>query len=609
MSLRTDVLHVHCAGVAAVRSPQGNLAGSDAHSPVQPVLSRWARSGSLARSQMDRRTVLAIILMIGVAIIPSILSPPPPRRDSGRGIADTARAVPGVAISPDSVTPREVPGLALPPPTFELTGGDSAVGDRMEPVVVTSDLYELKFSPVGARLTAAQLYQHRSYAPGDSANVNLIPEGSRFLAYSLVVGNDTLNLDEWVFQPSSDSIVVNTQGTTLELVAQRGGVQITLRYIFNPDRYLFDVHGEVGGMAGEAGLILVELGPRLGDTEIDSIGDFRTYAVVSKARSTEKLKFSSLDPGERRALNGPFEWVALKSKYFVAALLTISSGGPRLGGAVVTGGPRSGKIANRADIVVSLPAPGGRFSHSVYIGPQEYKRLARVGHDFQEVNPYGFRFIRVVIQPFAILIVKILIWLHETLNMAYGWVLVLFGVGVRLILWPLNQKAMRSSVAMQAIQPEIKALQQKYKPEPQRMQQELMKLYREHGVNPLGSCLPMLLPMPVLFALFFVFQNTIELRGVEFFWLPDLARPDPLYIIPIVMSASMYVLFKIGQIGVAPNPQAKMMLYLFPGMFLVIGINFPAGLNLYYTVSNIASLPQQWLIARERIRRLGKPKT
>ena len=102
------------------------------------------------------------------------------------------------------------------------------------------------------------------------------------------------------------------------------------------------------------------------------------------------------------------------------------------------------------------------------------------------------------------------------------------------MLWPLNQKAMKSSVAMQAIQPELKAVQERYKQDPQRMQQEVMKLYKVHGVNPLGGCWPMLIPMPVLFALFFVFRETIEFRGVSFLWLPDLSRPDPLYIIPIL---------------------------------------------------------------------------
>ena len=115
----------------------------------------------------------------------------------------------------------------------------------------------------------------------------------------------------------------------------------------------------------------------------------------------------------------------------------------------------------------------------------------------------------------------------------------------------------------------------------------------------------MLLPMPVLFALFFVFQNSIELRGASFLWLPDLSRPDPLYIIPLVMGLSMFGLSKVGQVGMEPNPQMKMMLYVMPVMMTFLFLNFASGLNLYYAVSNIASIPQQWMLARERLRRGG----
>jgi YidC/Oxa1 family membrane protein insertase len=223
----------------------------------------------------------------------------------------------------------------------------------------------------------------------------------------------------------------------------------------------------------------------------------------------------------------------------------------------------------------------------------------------EDINPYGW-ILRPVIRPFSIAIVQILLWMHDVMSLAYGWVLILFGLAVRVLLWPLNQKAMKSSVAMQAIQPEIKALQDRLKNDPQKMQQELFKLYKQHGVNPVGGCLPMLIPMPVLFALFFVFANTIEFRGVPFLWLPDLSRADPLYIIPLLMGLSMYGVSKIGQIGLPPNPQTKMMLYMMPVMFTVLFLNFSSGLNLYYAVSNIASIPQQWLIARERQRRLGK---
>jgi YidC/Oxa1 family membrane protein insertase len=352
-------------------------------------------------------------------------------------------------------------------------------------------------------------------------------------------------------------------------------------------------------------MALVSLGPRLSLVEADSVDDFRSYAVVTKNGGTERLNFRSLDPGETRAFEGPFEWVAMKSKYFVATVLAVGEDQPRFGGAVAVGGQRSGRNATRADVVTSLPAPGGHFSFSAYVGPQDYKRLSHIGHKLEDLNSYGWIF-RPVIQPFANLIVVVLLWMHQNLNMAYGWVLILFGLAVRVVLWPLNQKAMRSSMAMQAVQPELKAVQERYKQDPQKMQQEVMKLYKEHGVNPLGGCLPMLIPMPVLFALFFVFRVTIEFRGVPFLWLPDLSRADPYYIIPVVMGLSMFAVSKIGQLGVPPNPQAKMMVYVMPAFLTFIFLKLSSGLNLYYAVSNIASIPQQWMIARQRLQRLGR---
>jgi YidC/Oxa1 family membrane protein insertase len=166
---------------------------------------------------------------------------------------------------------------------------------------------------------------------------------------------------------------------------------------------------------------------------------------------------------------------------------------------------------------------------------------------------------------------------------------------------------MRANMQLQAVQPLMKDIQERYKNDPQKLQQEMFKLYKEYNVNPLGGCWPMLLPMPVLFALFFVFQNTIELRGASFLWLPDLSRPDPLYIIPVIMGLSMYGLSKVGQIGMEPNPQMKMMLYVMPVMMTFLFLNFASGLNLYYAVSNIASIPQQWMLARERVKRSAAP--
>jgi YidC/Oxa1 family membrane protein insertase len=462
----------------------------------------------------------------------------------------------------------------------------------------------MTFSTLGGRLTGATLLHYRSFARGDSGRAEVIPPDSRFLEFALVIGGDTVTLADWVFEPSATELDVGPGGDSLRLTARRGGADVELTYRFHSDRYTIDIAGVVHGIAG-SGLVIVGLGPRLALVEADSVDDFRSYGVVTKASKTEVVSYRSLHPGQRRELSGPFEWVAVKSKYFVAAAMATTEGQPRFGGAVATGGPRDGRSATRADVALTLPAPGGRFGFSLYVGPQEYRRLKRIGHDFEDVNPYGW-FLRPVIRPFTNLIVVILLWMHETLRLQYGWVLVVFGILVRVVLWPLNQKAMRSGVAMQAIQPELKAVQERYKQDPARMQQEVMKLYKEHGVNPLGGCLPMLIPMPVLFALFFVFRQTIEFRGVPFLWLPDLSRADPYYIIPVVMGLSMFALSKLGQRGVPPNPQTKMMLYFLPGMMTFFFLRLSSGLNLYYAVSNITSLPQQWLIGRERARRLGK---
>jgi YidC/Oxa1 family membrane protein insertase len=130
-----------------------------------------------------------------------------------------------------------------------------------------------------------------------------------------------------------------------------------------------------------------------------------------------------------------------------------------------------------------------------------------------------------------------------------------------------------------------------------------MKVYADAGVSPFAAvsgCLPMLLPMPVLFALFFVFQNTIEFRGVPFLWLGDISLKDPLYILPLAMGGSMYLLSWLGMRNVPPNPQTKMMAIMMPIIMTVVLLNFASGLNLYYTVQNLAALPQQWLISKER---------
>jgi YidC/Oxa1 family membrane protein insertase len=241
---------------------------------------------------MDRRLILAIGLMLIVAIVPSLIFPSKQR--------EVARPAPSVAV-PDSVAPPETsltdvpepaviaqPVVPQPQDTATLAGAEDTV-------VVESSLYRYVFSTRGTRLVSAILKRYRSFAANDNELVQLIPEQSHFLQYALVFGNDTVSLADWTFEPSESSLEVRAPGTLLEWVARRGAAEIRLVQRFAPDSYIFEVTGSFSGTSVDAGLVLVSLGPRLRLVEADSVWDFRNYAAVTKARSTERTNFSSLD--------------------------------------------------------------------------------------------------------------------------------------------------------------------------------------------------------------------------------------------------------------------------------------------------------------------------
>ena len=550
---------------------------------------------------MDKRNLLiAFVLMMIVAVAPSIIWPPKkaPARRLG-GSADSAV----LRDSMSRTTPAERQPTAQPP------NRPTVPADTGRIVWVTSPLYRLGFSTRGGRLQSAELLQYKSFAPGDSTRpVQLVAPGDAFLRHRLVLpAGDTVSLDDWTFEPSAAPdapVVVSTgQGAKqLRFDADRGGSHVTLEYSFVPDAYRFDVRGSVTGLGSSGAILLIDLADGLRSAERDSLDDYRHYSIVTKASKTERTDFAKIRPGQTALFNGPFEWVGVKSKYFFLSALALEEGQPTFAGAVAVGGERNGKAASRTSVTLTMPVqPGGAFRYQVYAGPLENRHLAPMGHGLDDANPYGGIF-RPIIQPVSVFVINILLWMHERLHLAYGWVLILFGIVIRILLWPLNQKAMESGIRMQAVAPLIKETQDKYKDDPTRLQRETLRIYKEHKVNPFGGCLPMLLPWPVLLALFFVFANTIIFRGVPFLWIPDLSRADPFRILPLLLGLSMFGLSKVGQIGVPPNPQTKMMVYFMPIMMTFLFLNFASGLNLYYAAQNLFSIPQQYRIAKKRLR-------
>jgi YidC/Oxa1 family membrane protein insertase len=550
---------------------------------------------------MEKRIILAVVLMSAAIFITNWLFPPvvedPPAGDQ-RPVAESP------AI--------QAPTAPVPPPTPVLRVPREREATAVDTVVVSSPRYRYTLTSRGASVVGAQMLRYPSYTIDGPVQI-AAPTPEEFVSYRLVVGTDTLDLRSLPFQPDTRALSLAEDGgeqTVRFRYAGDEGFAMEIAYTFHPERYLAEVEGRITGIPGGAVLVPV-IAPGIGVHEAPGHHAERELAVV--ARRPGRVERQRLDKvGMADTLVGPLTWAGMKDKYFLAVLIP-GEAHPFVGGiarALPRGSyprPRLGDTLQvpQATVMAALTVPPeGGFRFGAYLGPQEKGHLAAVGYDLDELIPYGYRWMRPIMRPIAAAVLTFLDWLHVSLGVGYGWVLVIFGVLVKLILWPLNAKAMRSQMKSAALQPRMQELRERFKDDPQKQQQELMKLMREEGANPLAGCLPMLIPFPVLIALFFVFQGTIAFRGVEFLWLPDLSLPDPYYLLPLVLVASTFLLqwisVKLG--GMESNPQMKMMMYILPPFMGFIFMALPAGLNLYYAVSNLAGIPQQILIAVERKR-------
>jgi YidC/Oxa1 family membrane protein insertase len=563
---------------------------------------------------MDKRTILALALVAIVIIITPKLFPTAVPRDvpaSGAKAKGASGAAPTAAGAPARATDSAQAAVAAPSVTGGTSGADTSRVARAETTIVSSDSAKYVFSSVGAAPLEVNLPGFRAL---DKVHQSVsISSGKRpLISYRVLGAGDTLSLDKVAFEVERSSAA--NGATVLAYRGMAGGRSIELKYTIVADSFVSRVEGVVGNDAAgnPARFVLIDLPSTFRSFEVDSADDQNHFAFAMKprTRNAEGIPFKSLDPGERQLVPGPLTWAAAKSKYFIVGVLA-PEGDDSFAEGVAVGGARVTRTATTATGTIVARLNNGTFRFDLFTGPQQYTRLESMGREFVNSNPYG-GWLQGVVQPFATLVMRILLWMKATLKLDYGWLLVIFGVAVRLILWPLNHGAMRSSMKMQRIQPELNDIQKRYKADPQKMQAEMMRVYKEHDMSPFSTfagCLPLLLPMPVLFALFFVFQNTIEFRGVPFLWLADISIKDPYYIVPLLMGISMFVLSWVGMRNAPPNPQAKMMLYIFPVMMTFLFANFASGLNLYYAIQNVAAIPQQWLIANERGKSGGGKKT
>lgn len=552
---------------------------------------------------MEKRFVWFIVLTAALFGLQLWLFPPqdpakvPPAADS----VAAAPAAPGAPAAGLAAQPAEA---AAPAQT----------------VVVRSPLYEYRFSTRGAALTGATLNRYASYVV-PNGRVQLVPEGvTDVLAKRVVVGRDTLDLRGASFTASAPSLTLAAGGQPQSLTfryAGAGGVGAEVTYTFRPDDYLVDVKGRLTGIPGRATL-LTELPPGLAHHDAPEHGSARELSLVGYSDGDIETWLLRKVKGND-SLPGPLGWAGVKDRYFLMALIA-AEGAPfsrvelrdvRDYATWQRDGDDSVRVELprvRATAVLPL-GDDNAFALKAYLGPQEHERLVAVGHELSEVNPYGYLWMRPIIRPIASAVLWVFNHLHVGLGLSYGWVLIVFGVLMRVVTWPLNSKAMRLQQKNMEVQPKLQArmkeIQEQYADDPEKQRVAIMEMYKEMGVNPLSmfsGCVPMLIPMPVLITLFFVFQSAIEFRGASFWWLPDLSLADPLYILPVFLMASQFGLMYIStrMSGMDENPQATMMMYMMPLLMGFLFFNFASGLNLYYATTNVASLPQQLLIARER---------
>ena len=550
---------------------------------------------------MDRNTLFAFFLIALVLIFTpyymELLSPVPPPSDSLHTVKNPSSEI---------AAPKEIPAIPRPETAPDVAGASLPLPGHEEELLYTIDteLYRAQLSSKhGGSLASFETFNYIGQDSGFLNLINSINSENLVIRYKNIDGQSVDLSAPWSPDGKHFSGAITAPTTFSFFIDVVNDQKIKKSLTFYPDSYIIDINISLDGVADQvfAGAYTFGWYGGLTTTEKNAEDDqIYFYSYVFQGGELVDLKVKSGE-SESMNLNGSTEWVAIRTKYFITSLIPDRSGD--VASAFVSGTNGDQELY---DMALSLPA-SGVSSLRLYLGPLEYDRIKSVGKDLDRVMNFGFWFIR----PIS----KGVLWLLKKMNEYipnYGFVLVVFSVLVKILVFPLTKKSYESTAAMQRLAPEIAALREKLKDNPQKLNQATMKLYKDKGVNPLGGCFPMLLQMPLLFALFQVFRTTIELRAEPFiFWIRDLSAPDAVYtlpfsipiygshvaILPILMVISMFIQQRMmSPTGGEQQAQQKMMQYFMTGFFFLLFNSFPAGLNLYYTLFNILTIVQQRFI-------------
>lgn len=503
--------------------------------------------------------------------------------------ATTSAAAPG--STPAGDVPKSAAAPAAAGSQAAPATGAASQTPAAEKAVVTTDVIRATVDTAGAILTKLELLTQKDH---DGNPVVLFDRSLErtYLARSGLIGGDFPN-HTTVFTASTGPRDLGTGGeVSLTLTADKGGAKLAKTYVFKRGSYVIDTRFDVtnDGTAPISPTLYMELARDGGSVEQSRFySTFTGPAVYTDADKFHKINFSDIDKGKAHVPaatdNG---WVGMVQHYFASAWIPAASAKREF-------------YVDRVDtnfyrIGIQEPlgtvAPGANISATarLFAGPQEERMLEGITPGLELVKDYGW----------LTIIAKPLFWLLEKIHLLlgnWGWSIVGLTVLVKLVFFPLSATSYRSMAKMKDLQPRMTAIRERHKGDPQKMNQEMMQLYRTEKVNPLGGCLPIVIQIPVFIALYWVLLSSVEMRGAPWLgWVHDLASPDPFYILPILMAVSMFVQTRLNP--TPPDPvQAKMMMFM-PIAFSVMFFFFPAGLVLYWVVNNCLSIAQQWSINR-----------
>lgn len=491
----------------------------------------------------------------------------------------------------------------------------SALSEGEEKIItVETDLFKMQLSSKGATIKS---FIQKEYFDYKIEPFDLITNknGALSLLFATRDGK-VINTNEVYFSPKVQESLYKISGEQklkIPFVLEAGnGKHIEIIYTFDGDSYEFGYETNLSGfgsfVSGNEYQVVWSGGLANAEKNIEDEAQ-NASADAYLGGSLLKVDASDVDETYKEQPAGNVRWVAVRSKYFVASLIARDE----TEGAFIEGSRNSNEPTQvfedyTAALKLKMPFEQSTVNNrfSIYIGPLKYNNLKETNSDLEKIVDFGWEWLT---RPFAeYLILPIFNFMNNHIA-NFGVIIILFALIIKLITYPLTMASTKSMKHMAELQPQLKAIQEKYKDNPAKLQSEMGNIYKEAGVNPLSGCLPTVIQMPLLFAMFYVFRSSIELRQHGFLWINDLSVPDsildlpfsiPLYgdhisIIPILMGIAVF-----GQQKITPttqtNEQMKFMMYLFPGMMLLFFNNLPSGLGLYYLMFNVFSIAQQFYI-------------